>query len=218
MPNTQIAIYGAGDFSREIAWLIESCNDVKNEYNFVCFMDDDKTVQGTELDGVPIINPINAYNQFSSLKIVGGVGNPKTRELMMQKAEQIGFEFATIIHPRTEFPKWIDIGLGTVICAGNILTVGVSVGQHVHINFDCTVGHDVILGDYTTLSPGVHVSGWVHFGRRVYVGTGAVFINGTKDNPIKIGDDAVIGAGACVTGSVPSDTTVVGVPAKPISN
>ena len=74
----------------------------------------------------------------------------------------------------------------------------------------------MIVGDYTTLAPGVHISGRVHLGQRVYVGTGAVIINGTPDNPIVIDDDVTIGAGACVTKSVPAGQTVVGVPARPL--
>jgi acetyltransferase-like isoleucine patch superfamily enzyme len=57
----------------------------------------------------------------------------------------------------------------------------------------------------------------VFLGKRVYVGTGAVILNGTQLAPIIIEDDAVIGAGACVTKSVPGGITVVGVPAKPLS-
>ena len=53
----------------------------------------------------------------------------------------------------------------------------------------------------------------VHFGKRVYVGTGAVLINGTEKNPLIIGDDVIIGAGACVTKSIESGTWG-GVPAK----
>lgn len=48
------------------------------------------------------------------------------------------------------------------------------------------------------------------------VGTGAVIINGTREHPMTIADDAVIGAGACVTRPVPAGITVVGVPAKPM--
>jgi UDP-3-O-[3-hydroxymyristoyl] glucosamine N-acyltransferase len=91
-------------------------------------------------------------------------------------------------------------------------------GRHVQINLDCTIGHDVVMGDYTTLTPGVHVSGYVEFGKRVYVGTGAVFVNGSVDHPLMIGDDAIIGAGACVAKPVPPGETVVGVPAKPIKS
>jgi len=112
--------------------------------------------------------------------------------------------------------KWIEIGEGTVICAGNILTTNIVLGKQVQINLDCTLGHDVVLSDYATLAPGVHVSGCVQIGRRAYIGTGAEILNGTQNDPIVIGDDAVIGAGACVTCSIPSGQTWVGVPAKPV--
>jgi UDP-3-O-[3-hydroxymyristoyl] glucosamine N-acyltransferase len=92
-------------------------------------------------------------------------------------------------------------------------TTNIRLGHHVQINLDCTIGHDVVMGDFTTLAPGVHVSGWVHFGKRVYVGTGAVLINGTEDRPLTVGDDAVIGVGAVVTKSVPTGETWGGVPA-----
>jgi sugar O-acyltransferase (sialic acid O-acetyltransferase NeuD family) len=134
----------------------------------------------------------------------------------MEKVAGLGFLFETIIHPHVERSQWIEVGDGTVICAGNILTTNIVLGNHVQINLDCTIGHDVIMGDYATLAPGVHISGCVHLGKRVYVGTGAVILNGTQEEPILIDDDAVIGAGACVTKSVPAGLTVVGVPAKPL--
>ncbi len=120
------------------------------------------------------------------------------------------------MHPRVECSRWVEIGEGAVICAGNILTVNIVLGRHLQINLDCTIGHDVVMGDFTTLAPGVHVSGWVHCGQRVYMGTGAVILNGTEDSPLTIGDDAVVGAGAVVTRSVPPGVTVVGVPARPL--
>lgn len=212
----QIAIYGGGGFAREVAWLVESCNVDTGMYEVVCFIDDNVAEQGRLLNEVPIMSLETARQRFPMASVVGGVGSPQTREMLMQKAAAAGFDFATIIHPRVERSRWIEIGRGTVICAGNILTTNIVLGQHVQINLDCTLGHDVILDDYTTLAPGVHVSGWVHFGRRVYVGTGATIINGTQDHPLTIGDDAVIGAGACVTKSVSAGITVVGVPAKPL--
>lgn len=112
--------------------------------------------------------------------------------------------------------QWVEIGEGTVICAGNILTTNIVLGKQVQINLDCTIGHDVMMQDYATLAPGVHVSGCVHIGKRVYIGTGAVIINGTPDHPLVIEDDAVIGAGAVVTRPVPPGVTVVGVPARPL--
>lgn len=217
MSPKQIAIYGGGGFAREVAWLVQACNVGKKDlYEVVCFIDDDEALQGSILNGIPVMGLKDAHLQFPDARVVGGVGSPKTRQHLMEKATNAGFDFETVIHPQAEHSQWVEIGLGTVICAGNILTTNIVLGKHVQINLDCTVGHDVIMGDYATLAPGVHVSGCVHIGERVYVGTGAVIINGTQEQPIVIGDDAVIGAGACVTKSVPADLTVVGVPAKPL--
>jgi len=84
-----------------------------------------------------------------------------------------------------------------------------------HINIHYTISHDVVLQDYATLAPGVHFSGHVHLGKIVYVGTGAVFINGSGEKPIMTGYDAAIVAGDCVTDSIPPNETW-GVPAKPL--
>lgn len=146
--------------------------------------------------------------------MVAAVGSPRLRKKIIDKVFNIGFKIESLIHPRTEMSSWINFDEGVVICAGCILTTNIQIKKHVQINLNCTIGHDVVLGDYTTLAPGVHVSGWVRFGKRVYVGTGAVFINGTKEYPLILGDDSVIGAGACVTKSIPSGETWGGVPAK----
>ncbi|HPC33886.1 MAG TPA: acyltransferase, partial [Syntrophales bacterium] len=143
-----------------------------------------------------------AKRRYPDARIVSGIGVPKIRQATMEKAQVAGFGFATLIHPRTEMSKWIEIREGTVICAGNILTTNIMLGRHVQINLDCTIGHDVIMGDYATLAPGVHVSGCVHIGKRAYIGTGAVIINGTQDAPLVIGDDVIVGAGSCVTKSI----------------
>ena len=216
MQSRQIAIYGGGGFAREVAWLVEACNVDRERYHVVCFVDDNAANHGRLLNGIPVTGLLEARDRFPEARVVGAVGTPKTRQLLMEKAAAAGFQFEVIVHPRVERSRWIEVGSGTVICAGNILTTNIVLGQHVQINLDCTIGHDVLMGDYATLAPGVHVSGCVHLGQRVYVGTGAVIINGTQEQPIVIGDDAVVGAGACVTKSVPAGLTVVGVPAKPL--
>lgn len=216
MSVQQIAIYGAGGFAREVAWLVQSCNVDQQRYAVVCFIDDNPATHGTLINGIPSMSLEAAPQKFPEAAVVVAVGTPQTRQKMVERAAALGFGFATIIHPRTEMSQWIEIGEGTVVCAGNILTTNIVLGKQVQINLDCTIGHDVVMQDYATLAPGVHVSGCVHIGKRVYIGTGAVIINGTIDRPLVIEDDAVVGAGAVVTKSVPPGVTVVGVPARPL--
>jgi len=168
MGAIQIAIYGAGGFGREVAWLAQSAMINGNDIEVVCFIDDDKTIFGTKLNDIEVLSLSQAKEKYPAARVVSGIGVPKIREMTMEKAHAAGFGFATLIHPNTEMSRWIVIGEGTVICAGNILTTNIVLGRHVQINLDCTIGHDVIMGDFATLAPGVHVSGCVHIGKRAY--------------------------------------------------
>lgn len=214
MERITVVIYGGGGFGREIAWLVESCSAPDKRYNIAYIIDDAPESHGTRLNDIEVVSLETARARVPGAQLVSAIGVPKLRETLTIRAKAAGFEPGTFVHPRVERSGWIEIGEGTVICAGNTLTTNIRLGRHVQINLGCTVGHDVVMGDFTTLAPGVHVSGWVHFGRRVYVGSGAVLINGHVGAPLTVGDDAVIGAGACVVRSVPPGITVAGVPAK----
>jgi len=207
-----VAVYGSGGFAREVAWLAHECG-----HQVVCFVDDDASKIGRSLHDIPVLSLQDAVERFPAAMIAAGIGKPSAREAVTTRAVRFGMRPASLVHPRVEKSRWVTLGAGIVICAGNILTTDIRVGDHVQINLDCTIGHDVDLGEYATLAPGVHVSGWVRLGRRTYVGTGAAIINGTQEQPLVIGDDAIVGAGACVTRSVEAGVTVVGVPAKPVA-
>lgn len=92
-----------------------------------------------------------------------------------------------------------------------MITTNIRIGDFVVLNLQCTVGHDSIIKDYSSLMPSVNVSGEVTIGECVLVGTGATIIN-----QLEIGEHTIVGAGAVVTKSLPAYCTEVGVPAKPI--
>ncbi len=208
-----VVIYGAGGFGREVAWLAESCQISGRPVRVVCFVYDQIT---GEIHSIPVLSLPEAVSRFAGVPMVCGIGNPKIREAAVKKAQAAGFDFASLLHQNTQMSGYVTIDEGAIICTGNILTTDIQIERHVQINLSCTVGHNVVIGDYATLAPGVHVSGNVHIGKRAYIGSGAVLLNGTNERPLTIGDDAVVGAGACVTKSVPSGTTCCGVPAKPV--
>jgi len=208
----KLAIYGAGGMGRSVAWLAES---LKDQWDLVCFIEDDPSFKGQTMHGIPVMDIASAALAFPDIAVVSSIGSPRDREASMVKVQAAGLSIGTLIHPETKMSRWVDIGKGTVICAGCTLTTEVRIGRNVQINLHCTIGHDTAYEDYATLAPGVHVNGHVHLGKRVYVGTGAVFVNGSEKNPIVIGDDTIIGAGAVVTRSL-SGGTWGGVPAKPL--
>jgi sugar O-acyltransferase (sialic acid O-acetyltransferase NeuD family) len=212
-PRLDLAIFGASGFAREVAVWAERATWGGSGFRLVGFIDD--VNPGGRLRDRPVMTLAEMASTHRPAFIVA-VGDPSLRERLAAQAESAGLPAAPpLVHPSVEYDEGhVSLGEGTIVCGGCTLTTDIGVGRHAQINLHCTVGHDVRLEDYATLAPGVHVSGKVIIGRGAYLGTGAVTVDGDYDRPLMIGDRAVVGAGAVVTGEVPAGTTVVGVPAR----
>ena len=208
----KVAIYGAGGFAREVAWLLSTL-ERDGHFDVLGYVEDDAG-GAREVNGKPVLSWERFSRGHRDSLVTVAVGSPRARARLVAKCATAGFSFATLVHHSVEISDFVDLGAGAIVCCGSILTVNINVGAHVHINLDCTVGHDVSIGEFSTLAPGVHVSGNVEIGKSVYVGTGANIINGTAENPLVIGDGTVVGAGACITRSTEPNCLYVGVPAE----
>lgn len=210
-----LVIYGAGGFAREVAWLASQCTEAGCAARVRCFVDDTVGPDAPPVNGIPVLGLEEARARYPDAGMVVAVGDPRLRSRLAARAEAIGFRFRTLVHPRVEMSPLVELGEGSIVCAGSIITTNIVIGRHVHVNLDCTIGHDVEIGDYATLSPGVHVSGRVHIHDHAMVGTGVTIVDGKPGAPVVIGRCAVIGAAACVTKSIPPGVTAVGIPARP---
>jgi sugar O-acyltransferase (sialic acid O-acetyltransferase NeuD family) len=121
-----------------------------------------------------------------------------------------GVHCPTLIHPSVLLgdEERNNIGDGSIICAGVILTTNITFGSFVIINLSCTIGHDVKIGSYSSIMPQCSLSGFIELGELVYIGAGGRILPG-----LKIGTGATVGAGAVVTKNVLEEKTVMGVPA-----
>lgn len=208
----KIAIFGAGGFGREVKMLIEQINDAAPTWDFIGFFDDDFT-SARHVDEKHRLGGMEALNNWPEpLAMVFAIGNPAVKKKIIAKVSNPAISYPVLAHPNVQIgASNVQIGEGSIICAGNILTIDISLGRHIILNLSCTVGHDTIIGDYSSFMPAVNISGEVQIGEAVYVGTGAKIIN-----QLEIGEGTVVGAGAVVSKTLPPRCTAVGIPAKPI--
>jgi sugar O-acyltransferase (sialic acid O-acetyltransferase NeuD family) len=207
----KIAIIGAGGFGREVKMLIDQINFKNKVYEFIGFFDDG-VEKNTMINGCPVLGSIEDINKVEyPLSISMAIGNPLTKISILEKINNKKISFETLIHPNALIGEYVEIGKGSIICAGNILTCNIEIKNFVTINLMCSVGHDTVLENFVSIMPGVNVSGEVVLEEGVYIGTGAKIIN-----QVKVGKYSIIGSGAVVSKSIPENCTAVGVPAKTI--
>ena len=113
-----------------------------------------------------------------------------------------------------------DIGDGTVVGSNCTVQNGAKIGKRVKIVDLSHITYDCVIGDEAFISVGVHTmndnsmqrGGEVigpKIGARARVGGGALLLPG-----VRVGEDAVVGAGAVVTHDVEPGTRVMGIPAR----
>ena len=213
-PLPPVAVYGAGGHGREIAWLARACAAAGRSGPFAGFVDDAADHEGGALESFPVSTLAGLARRAPDARLVVAVGSPEAREAMAAKVRAAGFGFATLVHPSVAIPPDLRLGAGCVVQAGCVVTVGVTLGDHVHLNIGCLVSHDVTIDAFANVTPGVRLSGNVHVGHHAYVGSGATVIHGRPGAPLRIGARAIVGAGAVVVRDVEPGSTVVGVPAR----
>lgn len=208
----QLVIIGSGGFARELAWLWQECRDSGMDVpELIGFISGDQSV--TSWNNIPRLGDDSwaVANLPKDVQYLLGIGQAALRRKLAHFYDSHNFKAATLIHPSVRIGTNTQLGAGTIICAGSTLTVDIHIDNHVLCNLHCTIGHDTTIGDFSVLSPGVHLSGNTTLGQAVEMGTGATTIPG-----VTIADEITIGAGAVVNKDLLVPGTYVGIPARKI--
>ena len=157
-----------------------------------------------------LILPISKFNP-NEYEVVIAIGNPRDRFDIVQRLPK-ETKYFTHIHPSVQIlGNDVEIGEGSIICAGTIITTNVKIGNHTHLNLQTTIGHDCNIGNYFTTAPGAKISGNCKIYDCVYVGTNTSIKENTSIHSL-----TTIGSNATVVKNIEEPGTYVGVPTKKI--
>jgi UDP-3-O-[3-hydroxymyristoyl] glucosamine N-acyltransferase len=144
------------------------------------------------------------------------VAEPRLRKRLADTYHDL--PFANLIHPDTSFGRSqkqrLESSKGLVLGAGTRFMNSICIESFVVISLNCTIGHDVELGSYVSIMPGVNISGNVVLDEGCYIGSGAVVLQGQPNDKLSLGRYTIVGAGAVVTKSHNDEQVLVGIPAK----
>lgn len=207
-----IIIIGAGGVGREVAFIIEEINKETPTWNVLGFIDDNKEIHGKVINGYSVLGDLSYLDNYEKKEekpeVIIAIANYNVKKNIVFKLSN-KFKFATIIHPEVSIHNTVIIGNGSIIYKGVIMTTNITIGNHVIVSPKCGIGHDSIIKDYVSLLWNVNISGNDVIEEGVLIGSGATVIQEKK-----VGQAAVIGAGAVVVKDILSNTTNVGVPSN----
>lgn len=207
----EIVIIGAGDFGKEVAWLIEDINSKNPEYIILGFLDDTPEKQNTSVNGYNVLGEINTLpeiNEQHNACAVIAIQNSEGREKIVRMFPDFA-KWETLIHPNVNISRTSDVGEGTIICAGVNISVNASVGSHCILNMGTIVENDCKICDYSSVMCRTVIGSHSILGEHSYLGS-----NSTVTARRNIGRNSQVGPGSVVISDVQDDITVIGVPAK----
>ncbi len=202
-------IVGAGGCGREILQIIKDIHRIQGQrWNIMGFLDDTEApLAGKECD-YGVVGTIVDYVPKENDVLVMGIASPEAKQALVPMLLNRGAVFEQVIHPYASLGNFNSIGAGAVIYSGFGMTVNVRIGNYATL-LGCGLGHDVQVGDYSTISSWCNIMGGVKIGQRVFMGG-----NCAVAPHAVIEDDAYVGVGSVVLRKVKQGKRVFGNPAR----
>lgn len=195
-----VAVVGAGQHGRVVASVLEAAG-----IRVIGHFDDDPAQWDQALGRVAVAGSPEEIPD--GVPAVVGVGDNEQRRRIV---ERLDLRWATVVHPFSWVHPDVELGPGTVVCAGVTVQVGATIGAHVILNNRVGVGHDAVIEDFAHLTV-CHLGGGSRVEEGAFLGIGSAVLP-----RLRVGAWATVGAGAIVFSDVRPGVTVLGNPAREV--
>lgn len=206
--NEKAIIVGAGTYGQVYAEYL------KENYEVIGFIDDDKSIHNTEVSGIKVLGDIEFLIKEidTNTNIFVPIGNNKVRVKLLERIIEESFKTPNFIHKDSIIHPSVKIGKCVYVLPGtNIMPLSV-LKDYVLVSMGVNIAHHTIIEKGCFFSQGSNIGASIHFEENVFCGIASTVMTGVKN----VGKDSLIGAGAVVIRDVEDGATVVGNPARRI--
>lgn len=207
-----VIIFGANYLGRAAKEIFDRNGNV-----VYCFLDDNKSIHGTEVDNVSVLG---STDDDGYLKLIGKKceafvamdDNKLRKNLVKMLLEERKMQPVNAIHPASTLATSAIIGHGNFFDAGAQAGAGAVIGSHCLIHANVVVGAETKIGDFVQIGAASTINSGAVIEDEAFIGSGVIVVSG-----IIIGKGARVGAGSVVIRPVKAGETVFGNPAEKIN-
>lgn len=202
-------VVGAGGYGQMMSDYLAGAG-----YSVAGFLDDAESLRGKSICGIPVLGRIATLEEMVGRAdaVFVALGANAVRRSILKTAQSMGFAIPAFVHSAACVADQAEVDEGVYVLQGAQVMPFAKLGFGSVVSMAANVAHHSVLGDGAFLSTGVNLGANVRVGLEAFLGIGSTVMTGVK----RIGDRAIVGAGAVVIDDVDSGSTVVGVPARPI--
>ena len=222
MGEIVIGLYGAGGFGKEVMSLLPTIlptlfpqthsDDIK-----LCFIDDDSALK--RVMDQEVLSPDNFVElKHSELYYCITIADPNSRKLVALKMKNTNIQALTLVFDNAIILSHSQIGIGSIVMPGAIISTCVSIGMFTQINFNSYIAHDCRIDDFVTISPIVTCCGNTEVKEGAFIGAGSIIRQGTNSRPRYVGINSILGMGSNLLNDLPDNKTYAGNPAIELKN
>lgn len=207
--NRGIYLLGVGHSTPFFIELAEACNyDVLGLYHY----NDDRT---GEIDhGIPILGSFSDLyiSDIRGKNFMLTMGDMSIKQEESNKIRSLGGIIPTLIHPNAIISRFAKVSdCGVLICSSCEIHSDAIVEDGCVLWPQVIIEHNTHLHEYVFCGPKAYIGAYIEVFEKSFIGQCSICISGKVES---IGKQALIGAGAVVTKSIPPKTAVKGNPAK----
>lgn len=206
----RLFILGASSFARELESWLSLLPESDQDWELQGFLHTSR--DDSPLSGYPTrLRVLGSWEDFPLQHddyVAVGISDPEWKERIWLNLRH-KVQFFTFVAHNATIGAFTNIGPGSVICPGVVISTNVNLGVAVTVNSSTNIGHDAALSDFSSVMGNVVLAGGVELGEGAYVGAGTTVIPDKK-----IGAGARLGAGSIVIQNVADRESVFGNPAR----
>lgn len=206
-------LVGAGGCGREVLDMILDMHALSGpKWNIRGFLDDTEDPLKNKACDYGVVGTIRDYKPAPNDVLLMCIASPQAKQKLVPILKERGAVFDSFISPHVHLGRHSHIGEGAIIYPGFYMSVNVRIGNFATL-LGCTMGHDVTVGDYCTISAQCGLMGHVKVGDGVFLG------DSVRVAPnVEIGDNVCAHIGSIVVRNVKSGSIVFGNPAREIDS